>query len=681
MSIRPSGNLAPWHSAPHLRQLAACALAAALLIVAYIAPLLLPPPAEHAINWAMWVPASLSLAIGLYYGAQAAWAALAARTFDIDVLMVLGAVAAAALGEPREGALLLFLFVLSGALEDMAEARTKREITALAALMPARAERFTGSDDPSTASEHQWQPIAPADLAPTDIVRIRKGESIPADGTSLSTDGFVDEATLTGEPMPRHIKLNSSLSSGTINAGDMLIMQVTRPAADSALQRIIAMVTSAQAQRQPIEQMIDRLSQPYSLAVLGSSIIVLLLWRFALDRTWHESIFTAITLLIVASPCALIIATPTASLAAIARSARGGVLFKGGQAIMRLATIRCCAMDKTGTLTAGTPRLLAITALGDCDEHELLAAAAAIEAHSTHPIATAIIAAAKDLPANLNAASPTTPPVASDVRTTIGGGIQGTIAGKTYLIGSPRFTESAIAPELRAKARGVLAEAQAQGHIAILIAGDTPPAVMIFGDVLRPGAAALIKSLHAMNVRPIVMLSGDNRTTAGHIAQSIGLDAFHAELAPQDKVTHLDTLRQAHGAVMLVGDGVNDAPGLAAADVSMAMGRLGSQVAMESADIVLVRENVALIPWALGLARAARRTVIINLSLAIGLIVLMAIGVLAASASGHPLPLWLGVVGHEGGTLLVVGHSLLLLRFPSAASASAIEVDGPKSMS
>jgi len=547
--------------------------------------------------------------------------------------------------------------------------------------MPARAERFTGSDDPSTASEHQWQPVAPADLAPTDIVRIRKGESIPADGTSLSTDGFVDEATLTGEPMPRHIKLNSSLSSGTINAGDMLIMQVTRPAADSALQRIIAMVTSAQAQRQPIEQMIDRLSQPYSLAVLGSSIIVLLLWHFALARTWHESIFTAITLLIVASPCALIIATPTASLAAIARSARGGVLFKGGQAIMRLATIRCCAMDKTGTLTAGTPRLLAITALGDCDEHELLAAAAAIEAHSTHPIATAIIAAAKDLPANLNAASPTTPPVASDVRTTIGGGIQGTIAGKTYLIGSPRFTESAIAPELRAKARGVLAEAQAQGHIAILIAGDTPPAVMIFGDVLRPGAAALIKSLHAMNVRPIVMLSGDNRTTAGHIAQSIGLDAFHAELAPQDKVTHLDTLRQAHGAVMLVGDGVNDAPGLAAADVSMAMGRLGSQVAMESADIVLVRENVALIPWALGLARATRRTVIINLSLAIGLIVLMAIGVLAASASGHPLPLWLGVVGHEGGTLLVVGHSLLLLRFPSAVSARAIEVDGPNSMS
>lgn len=605
-----------------------------------------------------------ALAIGLYYGATAALESLREKKFDIDVLMVVGAIAAAALGEFRDGALLLFLFVLSGALEDLAEIRTNSAVTALSKLMPSRVFRFSGAGTPNADSRENWQEVTPEQLTEGDVQRVVNGESVAADGELLSEAASLDQASLTGESVLRDAVRGETLYSGTINAGTTLILRVTRKPADSALQRVIFLVTQAQQQRQPAQQVIDRLSQPYSIGVIVVSLLALGFFRFVLDRSWYDSVFTAITLLIVASPCALIIATPTAALAAIARAARAGVLFKGGQAMTRLASMGALAMDKTGTITEGRPRLIAVlpieSELGTPEPETALAVAASLEQHSTHPVATAITDAAT------KGSIPLAP--VSDVEVVTGKGIRGELDGSPVRIGSAAFIAELITDAAQAKVQSALAEAQQQGHIAVALATGRGAAVFILGDTERKGIAEAVAELRALKVQPIVMLTGDNEHTAAVIAKRAGLDGFKAGLQPEDKVTHLQSMKAGGTKVGLVGDGVNDAPALAAADVSLAIGSIGSQAAMESADIVLIRDQPALIPWAVRLARRADRTVKINIVFALSAIAVMAITTIVGSWLGHPLPLWAGVLGHEGGTLLVVGHSLLLLSFRAAAA-------------
>jgi Zn2+/Cd2+-exporting ATPase len=615
--------------------------------------------AAQILNWT-------ALAIGLVYGGRAAGEALAQKQFDIDVLMVLGALLAAWLDAPAEGALLLFLFTLSGALEDLAMARTTRAVEALSALIPTAAIRWTGAQPPTaaqSAAQAGWEHVAPEGLLPGDLVRILPGERVPTDARVMMGEAAINQATLTGESMPREVGPGDEIFAGTINTTNPLVASVLRPAAQSALQKILHLVTQAQQQREPVQRFIDRVSQPYAWSVLAASIATFAVFHLLVGHAWKDALYTAITLLIVASPCALIIATPTATLAGISRAARGGVLFKGGQSIERLARMNAVALDKTGTLTLGRPSVTALHPIAWSDGTHLLAIAAGLEVSSTHPIAEAILAQAKALGI---AHAP-----ATGVRSLTGKGIAGAVGDAEARLGSLAHTQDLIPVCFRNQVKQTMAAAQAQGAIAVVVAWKDQVGVITLADSPRPGAEHLVQRLHAARVHPVVMLTGDHPATANHIAQALSIDTVHAELLPADKVRHLQELKQPATAggparrVGVIGDGVNDAPALAAADVAIAIGSIGSDAALESADIVLLADDLRAVPWAVVLARRVRLTISVNLVFALAAIVLMAATTVIGAALGWRLPLWMGVVGHEGGTLLVVAHSLSLLLFPA----------------
>ncbi len=606
----------------------------------------------------VWV----SLAIGMFHGVRAAADALRRGKFDIDVLMVIGAGLAAWVGAPAEGSLLLFLFVLSGALEDLAMQRTTRAVEALHKLLPTRALRLTGTE---------WAEVAPEVLVTGDVIKVVPGESIPADAKVLQGQTSVDQASLTGESMPRTVGVGDEVWAGTINVGDPIQATVTRPAAESSLQRVLHLVIEAQQQREPVQRLIDRISQPYALSVMGVSLLVFLVWWLWFgDPLVGEgpggrggAIYTAITLLIVASPCAVIIATPTATLAAIARAARGGVLFKGGQSIERLSRLGAVAFDKTGTLTIGKPRVKALHPVGWSHESRLLAAAAGLEQDSTHPIAKAVIEEA--------ARRGIDPAIVSEPTFTPGRGVSAIIDGKPARLGSMAHAGPLVPECLRNRVQEVLDTVQQAGNIAVVIAHDQEAGVIILSDSARPGAAGLVMQMHEQGVKPVCMLTGDNAATAKSVADALGIDRWKAEMLPQDKVDAVAALKaevqgdqtrsRIRRAVGVIGDGVNDAPALSAADVAIGIGSIGSDAALESADIVLLSDDLSVVPWALGLARRARATIKFNLIFAVSAIVVMAITVLVGSRIGWSAPLWMGVLGHEGGTLLVVANSLLIL--------------------
>ncbi|MFZ2875613.1 MAG: cation-translocating P-type ATPase [Phycisphaerales bacterium] len=607
--------------------------------------------------WAYWV----SLTIGLVYGGRPAIQSLLERRFDIDVLMVVGAGLAAHLGHPEEGALLLFLFVLAGALEGLAMERTRREVAALHGIMPKDALVLRGTD---------WKIVDPAELLAGDIIKVRPGERVPADAAVVSGESQMDQSAITGESHPRHVTPGDELFAGTINTDDPIEARVLRPASESSLQKILELVMRAREQREPVQRVIDRLSQPYALGVMVVSVVVGLIWWLGLKRPLlgdadrPGALYTAITLLIVASPCALVIATPTATLAAIARAARGGVLFKGGAAIERLARAGAMCLDKTGTLTFGRPRLYEVHPVAWSQGPELLAVAAGLEADSTHPIAVAIREAAE--------ARGVAPARVADINHVTARGIAGRVEGREVRLGSLAFTEPLVPVCFRNRVAEVLERIQSRGHVAVTIAmapADTADsgqaAVLIMADAIRPGADTLTRELHRLGVKPVRMLTGDNRKTAERVATAIGLDAFDAELLPEDKLRIVGEIKheaaKRKAGVAFIGDGVNDAPALALADISLAMGTIGTAAALESADAVLLTDGLAAVPWAIRLARRARRTIATNFAIAISIMVLMAVATLVGSLTGHDLPLGMGVLAHEGGTILVVINSLSLL--------------------
>lgn len=626
-------------------------IAGSLLAAGYILHVWLRVPYSEALFWA-------SLAIGLLYGGKAAWDALSQKRVDIDVLMVVGAVLAAYIGHPEEGSLLLFLFTLSGALEGLAMERTRREVEALHRLMPTEA---------LVLRDGEWVSVDPLTLAAGERIKVRPGERVPADARVETGQSAMDQSAITGESMPRPVAPGDELYAGTINTDDPLEAAVLRPVRESSLQKILDLVTSAREQREPVQRAIDRLSAPYAVSVLALSAVIFLLWWFPMERGWQGAAYTAITFLIVASPCALVIATPTATLCAIARGARSGVLFKGGRSLEALARTRAVCFDKTGTLTVGRPVLYEVHPVAWSDGPLLLGVAAALEADSTHPIARAIVEAATQ--------RATPPRAVESVNHTAGKGIEGTHDGRRVRLGNLAFTTDVIPVCLRGRVADVLSRIQERGHLAVVIAREGPEesaagpgeqpgaaAVLIMADQVRPGAEVLVKDLHALGVRPVRMLTGDNRLTARRVAESLGLDAFDAELLPADKLAIVARMKTEHPrGVAVIGDGVNDAPALAAADVGVAIGSIGTAAALESADAVLLSDNLAVVPWAIALARSARARIRINFTVALSVIGIMGVLVLWTSAAGRPLPLAAGVLAHEGGTLLVVLNSLLLL--------------------
>ncbi|EEW23855.1 heavy metal translocating P-type ATPase [Rhodobacter ferrooxidans] len=561
---------------------------------------------------------------------------------SIDLLMVVAAVAAASVGAALEGAVLLTLFSLASTLEHRAMGKARRAVEALMALRPDTALRLDGA---AGVTE-----VAVAELVVGDVVIVRPGARMPVDGVIALGQGAIDEATITGESMPVHKGPGAKVFEATVNMHGVLQVTVTKAAAESTVARMIALVTEAQAAKAPSERFSAWFGQRYTVAVLLGAVLALLgfLW---FDHDLDAALYHAATLLVAASPCAVVISVPAAILSALSAAAHGGVLFKGGAALETLAAVQSFAFDKTGTLTTGRPEVTEIVAESG-DEAGFLALLAGLEAHSEHPIADAIRRAAL---ARGLAPTPTHGVSAIPAEGLIGQDALGPLwAGNPRL--AARMGADIDTPALRALASG--AETLVfMGRADRLIGGLT------VADLPRATAAAGIAALRRAGIGRIVMLTGDRRPVALHIAAELGLgpDEVQADLLPEGKVRLVAEMAAA-GRVAFVGDGVNDAAALARADVGIAMGAAGSEVALQAADVALLSEDMGRLAAAHRLARHTARIIKQNLIFAIGMMAVLVVGGLFFA-----LPLPLAVIGHEGGTLLVVLNGLRLLSDPIRA--------------
>jgi len=585
---------------------------------------------------------TISYISGGWFGLLASIEALKEKTLNVDLLMIVAALGAALVGQPAEGAMLLFLFSLSNTLQTYAMDRSRQAIEKLLDLRPAVATV-------RRRSRLVTMPIEKLTLG--DVVVVRPGERFPVDGEVLTGTTDVDQAAITGESMPVHKELGDPIFAGTVNGTGSIEVRVTRLAKDTTLARIVQMVEDAQGAKANTQRMLDSFEQVYAFFVLGAAALLIVVPYFFLGHDFQPTFYRAMTWLVVASPCALVISTPASILSAIANAARHGALFKGGVHLERTAALKVLAFDKTGTLTTGTPKLTAIHSFSELDEKELLQLSAAVEARSEHPLAKAIVQAAQDQDLDL--------PPSTSFRAVPGQGVEGHLDERTLWIGNERmFNERSITipTEVKAKAESL----EKEGQTAMYIYCVSKPrwlGLLAVADTLREDAVEMIQALKITGIERVVMLTGDNPHVAAAIAERAGVDEFHAGLLPQDKVTVLQSLQKKYGPVAMVGDGVNDAPSLATADIGIAVGG-GTDVAIETADVVLMSEDLRKIPFAINLAKQARRVVYQNLTFALAVIV-----VLVASAFGAQLALPLGVLGHEGSTVLVVLNGLRLLGY------------------
>ncbi len=584
-------------------------------------------------------------------GARSAIAALRRKVLDVDVLMVLAAIGAALIGAPFEGALLLFLFSFSNVLQRHAMERTHRAIEALLTLRPSEASVKRGAETIKVPVE---------DLEIGDIVIVRPGEQIPVDGTLAEGSTHVDESSLTGESMPVSKSIGNPLFAGTLNQSGGIELRVSKRSEDSALARMVKLVEEAQAEKSRTQRFLEKAEQYYAIGVILLTIGVFLVPYLFQGDTFAHAFYRAMTIMVVASPCALVISTPATVLSAIGGAARRGILIKGGSHLEAAAAIDIVAIDKTGTLTVGKPSLTEMvtpsgihplsTPLPD-DALALLRAAAALESRSEHPLAHAIVASATAIGIDI--------PPATHFQSTAGKGAEATIDSIRYLVGSVRMFRELEASNL--DVLEPLAEPlQAMGKTCVWLGSYqgndvTAHAVLVMADTIRPAARRLADDLHRLGVKKVVMLTGDQQLVAEAIAREAKVDEVRAGLLPEDKLNAIHELKKL-GTVMMIGDGVNDAPALAMADVGVAMGAVGTDVAMETADIVLMGDRLENIPLLLGHARRARRVLVQNLVFASAVIVL-----LVFTALGFSLSLPLGVVGHEGSTVLVCLNGLRLL--------------------
>jgi Cd2+/Zn2+-exporting ATPase len=593
---------------------------------------------------------------GGYAATRAAWIALRRGRIDVNLLMLLAAAGAAALGAWDEGAILLFLFSLSNTLEHYAMARTRRAIEALMALRPDRALV-------RRADREQAVPVE--DVAVAETIIVRPGDRIPLDGRVALGISEVDQAPITGESAPVTRRPGDDVFAGTINGPGLLEITVTRPPGESTLARIIRMVAEAQGQRAPTERLIDRVGQPYAVGVIAASGALAAGLPLLAGWSLPDAFYRAMTLLVVASPCALVISTPASLLSAIANAARAGVLFKGGAALEALAAVRTVVFDKTGTVTRGVLVVTDVVPLDGGQPADLLAVAAAAELRSEHHLAAAIVAAAREQ------GLPVRPPEV--FRGVPGQGVVASVDGVEVRVGIPDLAAGAGTP-LPEAASAALARLEAAGRTAVVVAaGERVLGVIGLADAVRAEAPAVIEALRRLGVERIGLITGDNERTAAAVAGAVRIAHVEARLMPEDKVAVIRRLRAAGGGVAMIGDGVNDAPAMAAADVGIAMGRAGTDAALETADVVLMRDDLHRLVYAIALARRARAVVVQNLAFAT-----IVIAVLVATALAAGLPLSAGVVGHEMSTVIVVANGLRLLRWrpPLPARFASTAVPG-----
>ncbi|MER5753725.1 heavy metal translocating P-type ATPase [Streptomyces sp. NPDC002088] len=648
--LQRPGRVAPAASrtAPKRRTrvfaLAEARWAAAALVLFLIA---LPLQLTGAPAWA-WGP--LYAAAYVTGGWEPAWAGLTAlreKTLDVDLLMIVAAIGAASIGQVMDGALLIVIFATSGALEALATARTQDAVRGLLDLAPATAARL--ADDGSEES------VATEDLVAGDIILVRPGERVGADGRVLEGASEVDQATITGEPLPVAKGAGDEVFAGTLNGTGALRVKVERDPSDSVIARIVAMVEEASETKAPTQLFIEKVEQRYSLGMVSATLAVFLI-PLACGADLTGSLLRAMTFMIVASPCAVVLATMPPLLSAIANAGRHGVLVKSAVVMERLGQVDAVAFDKTGTLTEGTPRVTDIRPLSGSglDEDTLLALAAAAEHPSEHPLARAVVDAARTRGLAITGMR--------DFISAPGVGVTATatVDGHTVAVGAPARLLDDSHDTCSVRAAEVAAALENGGRTAVLVLRDgAPVGVLGIADRLRPDAAATVSALTTLTGSPPVLVTGDNPRAAGRLAAEAGItgDDIHAALLPQEKVEAVQRLEAQGRKVLVIGDGVNDAPALAAAHTGIAMGRAGSDLALQTADAVIVRDELATVPTVVNLSRAARRLVVQNLVIAAVFIS----GLVIWDLAGH-LPLPLGVLGHEGSTVIVGLNGLRLLR-------------------
>lgn len=564
------------------------------------------------------------------------------RELDVDLLMIVAALGAAGLGLWRreyhlivDGAVLILIFAVSGALEGYAMQRTERSIRSLMSLTADTARVVLYGDE---------REVAIAKLEIGDRILVKPGEIIPTDAIIIEGFSTLNQASITGESMPVEKTIGDEVYAGTINGFGALQLEVHKTPASSLIQRVIRLVQQAQTEAPPSQQFVEKFERGYARLIVVLGLLLAILPPFVLGWNWEDTIYRALIFLVVASPCALMASIMPALLSGIANGAKQGILFKSGADLEIIGKVRAIAFDKTGTLTTGKPQVIQIVPAAGYTETEVLQLAAALEVYSEHAIAQAIVQAAQQQQLQL--------PTATDVQAKVGQGIIGKVNNQIITIGKAEFVQATaeltqVSHQLQAAGKTVVWVAKSEEILGIIAVADT----------LRPEATNMIKHLKKLGVEHIIMLTGDNQQTAEYIAQELGIDEVYAGLLPEDKVQVIKELQKQYQTVAMVGDGINDAPALAQASVGIAMGISGSDVALETADIVLMADRLEQLAKAIILGRRAQNVVKQNIVFALSCIVLL----LAANFLGS-ITMPLGVIGHEGSTVIVTLSGLRLLR-------------------
>jgi len=579
------------------------------------------------LSWLLYVGAYLA---GGFHATLSALEALRKFELDVDFLMVVAALGAAYLGHPFEGVILLFLFSLSSTLEIWAMDRSRRALRHLLKFQSTEATLLVGDREVS---------VPPEVLQPGDSLRLRPGEQVPTDARVVEGQGHVDESTLTGESMAVLKRPGDPLYAGTLVIDGHFQAQVTRRLEESTLEKTLLLIREARERKARSQRIADLFGGPYTYAVILGALGVYFLFRFVLGIPHETSLYRAMVFLVVASPCAVVISTPASILTAIAHAARRGILFKGGVYVEELAQSRVVAFDKTGTLTQGRIEVRQVVSLNGFQREEVLQMAASVEALSEHPYGQAIVQTAQ------REGVPLLPVQGFTYK--VGEGVEGQVQGRRVFVGRP--TETLLQ---QAKQQGINGGATL---VAVYIEGR-PAGLLALADQIRPEAPEVVRQLKALGVEEVVMLTGDRPEVAEQVAQEVGVDRFYAGLHPEDKVRVVRELQGQGRKVAMVGDGVNDGPVLAAAHVGVAIGGASTDVALETADVVLMKQGLRRLPYALLLAKKARRVVLQNYLVALGVI-----GVMVLLNFWGKVPLTLGVLGHEGSTVLVLLNGLRLL--------------------
>ena len=582
---------------------------------------------------------AVAILFGVWLVAPKAWSSARRLSPDMNLLMVVAVAGAIALGEFFEAATVAFFFSLSLYLESWSVGRARNAVSALLDLAPPTA-RVIHPDGSETN-------VPAAQVAVGDRFVVRGGDRIPLDGEIVDGTGAVDQAPITGESALVPKERGDEVYAGTINGEGTLTVQATKAASETVLARIIRMVGDAHSRRAPVEQWVAKFARIYTPVVMALAIAIALLPPLVFGGAWNYWVYNALVLLVIACPCALVISTPVSIVAALTASARAGVLIKGGAYVEAPGRTTALAMDKTGTITMGEPEVAAVYPLGVSSAGDLMTLAASLEARSSHPLARAILARAEADGIAVSAAE--------DTRTVPGRGLEGREGGREIWLGSDRFAEekgfgSAIPTDLRDRIEGA-------GSTLVAVGDETGvTGILELRDRIRPDAKGIVARLHAQGVKTIVMLTGDNTRTARAVAAEVGIDEVRAELLPGDKVTAIEELVESHTVVAMIGDGVNDAPAMARAHYAIAMGAVGSDAAIETADIALMTDDIGRVPWLIGHSRRSMSIIRQNVTISLATKALF-VGLTAFGMAS----MWGAIAADVGVSLLVVANALRLL--------------------